>query len=174
MHRPLRRDAPGSGFVERPIAAAGLRDVELANAEAVSFDFRPVWAPPGENTATCHPPSHGVTLGRLPDAVPPEATKVSASIVIGDERSHDVDFALVVADHPARALQILQGGAKPAAVEAFSGWISLAAARRQRISAFRASGRLGSHLFIATRMSNPGDNSYAQARFKDFFVMVRG
>lgn len=174
VHRPLRREMPSSGFVERPISAASLREVELANAEAVSFDFRPVWAPPGENTATCHPPSHGVTLGRLPDAVPAEATKISATISIGDERSHDIDFALVVADHPARALQILQGGAKPAAVEAFSGWISLGAKARRRISAFRAPGRLGSHLFIATRMSQPGDNSYAQARFKDFFVMVRG
>jgi hypothetical protein len=174
VHRPLRRDAPASGFIERPIATSSLRDVELANADAVSFDFRPVWAPPGENTATCHPPSHGVTLGRLPEAVPAEATKVSASIAIGDERSHDVDFALVVADHPARALQILQGGSKPAAFEAFSGWVSLGAAARRRIFAFRAPGRLGNHLFIATRMSQPGDNSYAQARFKDFFVMVRG
>mgnify|MGYP002682555625 CR=1 FL=1 len=46
-----------------------LQFLVLANAEAVSFDFRPVWAPPGENAATCHPPSHGVTLGRLPDAI---------------------------------------------------------------------------------------------------------
>ncbi len=173
-HMPVRRNASTGGFTERPVAALSLRSVELANPEAVSFDFKPVWAPPGENTATCHPPSHGVTLGQLPHAAPGEAIKISASIGIGNERSQEVDFGMVVTDHPARALEILQGGSSPLPHEAFSGWARITSKQARRISAFCDVSDDARNVFIATRMTHPGDNSYAQARFKDFTIMVRG
>jgi hypothetical protein len=174
-HQPVRRaSVRRGGFVERAISAGALRDVDHANADAVSFDFKPVWAPPGENAATCHPPSHGLTLGRLPSAVPPEAIKASASIAISHERSQDVDFAMVVAETAVRALEILQGGSNLHPGEGFSGWHPLTAGRTRRISAFSDSSPSARSIFIATQMTRPGDNSYAQARFREFTVMVRG
>jgi hypothetical protein len=174
-HLPRNR-SKGSlgGFIERPIAPAALTAVEHANSDAVSFDFRAVWAPPGENAATCHPPAHGLTLGRLPDASPAEAIRISASIAISNEKSHEVDFGMVVTDRAARALEILQGGSQPHAHEAFSGWTSLRSHEVKRLSAFCEGGRGNRSIFIATRMTKPGDNSYAQARFKDFSLMMRG
>lgn len=174
-HPPVRRAAVRrAGFVERAVAASALQDVEHANPDAVSFDFKPVWAPPGENAATCHPPSHGLTLGRLPGAVPPRAIKVSASIAISHQKSQDVDFGMVVAETAVRALEILQGGSNTRPGEAFSGWQPLAATQTQRLSAFSDSSPSARSIFIATQMTRPGDNSYAQARFRDFTIMVRG
>lgn len=170
---PNRKPLSGTGFDERPIPAAIIKLAEHANAEEVSFDFRAVMAPPGENVITCHPPSAGITLGQLIDASPQMAVKVSASVVLSNEKSREVDFGLVVTDGAARALDILRGVVEPEPNEGFSGWMQVNNRQSKRLSAFRESGSTARNVYIATRMSKAGDNSFAWAQFKDFTYMVR-
>jgi hypothetical protein len=172
-HRPARSRPRSRGLVELPVSPAILRSAYHANAKTAQIDFPPVVAPPGETAVTCHPPSRGVSLGGIGGAVPGGAMRVSATVSIGNEKSRDVDFCLVAAADAEHALAICEGLSEPGAEEGFSGWIRASSRERKRLSVFREPGpdRLG--LFVGTRMSRPGDNSYAWARFDTFTTMVR-
>src|SRR5262249_46362283 len=146
-----------------------LESAEHANSDTVSFDFPAVQAPPGEGEIVCHPPGQGVTIGRIPDVQIGDAVRISAGAYVAHQQSKDVDFAIILATDLERARYIIEGRSTPGRREAFSGWCRIKHGEGRRISAFRDGGN-GDHqnLFIATRMSDPGDNSYAWARFKDF------
>jgi hypothetical protein len=140
----------------------------------VRFEFPAVVAPPGEGAIVCHPPSIGITVGCIAGVVPGATLRASTTVHIDNEKSHAVDFAIAIAADPARARAIIEGGLPPERDEAFSGWHQVGRVETRRISAFRAAGSEASaSLFIATRMTEPGDNSYAWARFKDFSVMLQ-
>lgn len=171
---PARVASQRGGYTERPLSPAALKRVEHVNADVVRFEFPAVVAPPGEGAIVCHPPSIGITVGGIAGVVPGTALRASATVHIDNEKSHAVDFALVVAADVARARAMIEGGLPPERDEAFSGWHQVGRVETRRISAFRAAGsEEPASLFIATRMSEPGDNSYAWARFKDFTTLLQ-
>lgn len=171
-HLPLRGARRG-GFVERALRPDTLSRIEHANPQDVRFDFPAVAAPQGEGSVLCHPPSHGFTLACMAGCVPPETLRVSASVFIGHRNSKDIDFGIVLAADSARARDIANGGTALMKHEGFSGWCKVGHGEARRLSAFREpGGDAPGSLFVATRMSRPGDNSHAWARFRDFSMMV--
>ncbi|WP_062111206.1 DUF6212 domain-containing protein [Aureimonas sp. AU40] len=171
-HRPAGERPARGGFRERAVAPARLLLASHANPDMVRFEFPAVEAPPGEGSVICHPPSHGLTLGVLPGAVPPKAVRVSASVHVANERAQAVDFALCAAPDAERAKALFEGRARPEAGEALGPFCRVPHGETRRISAFSAGlGESAQDLFIATRMSTPGDNSYAWARFSHFSVL---
>ena len=174
VHQALQPGLLRGGFVDLQLGSAALAQVEHANATDVQFDFPAVISPPGEDIVLCHPPSRGITMGRLPAAAPSAALRISASAFIGHEKSKDIDFGIVVTDSADRASDISHGVSLPDPHEAFSGWCKVSQGEVRRLSAFREpSGSGAQSIFVATRMSQPGDNSHAWARFKDFSLMVQ-
>jgi hypothetical protein len=59
--------------------------------------------------------------------------------------------------------------------ETFSGWVCVAFGDTARVSSFVAE-QVGTwqNIYIATRMTNPGANSFAWAKFRDISIMVNG
>lgn len=171
-HRPANERPARGGFFERAVAPARMLLASHANPEAVRFEFPAVQAPPGEGSVICHPPSHGFTLGVLPGAVPAKTVRVSASVHVANERAQAVDFALCAAPDAERAKALLEGRARPEAGEALGAFCRVPHGETRRISAFSAGlGERAQDLFVATRMSTPGDNSYAWARFSHFSTL---
>lgn len=171
-HLPSSPRSLRGGFVDVQVARSALESAEHANSDTVTFDFPAVQAPPGEGEIVCHPPGRGVTVGRVPDVPIGNAVRVSAVAYINNEKSKDIDFGIIVATDLERARYIVEGRSTPGRREAFSGWCRINHGETRRIDAFRDGGN-GDHqsLFIATRMSDPGDNSYAWARFRDFRLL---
>ena len=173
VHMPQRRSSAVGGFRDIPFNPAAIVAAEHVNPDQVQFDFPAVVGPPGERAVMCHAPVHGLTLGRLGGTIPDEAIRISASAFIDNQQSKDVDFALIVANSVQRAKAIGEGQADPSEAEAFSGWSSVRNGQVKRLSALREAPGADAQLFVATRMTVAGDNSYARARFKDFSVMVQ-
>jgi hypothetical protein len=169
------RQSSAGGFKELPIAPSILELATLANSDEVSFDFPAVLALPKERAIACHPPKTGMTIGKLPGACPPEALRISASAWIANEQSKDVDFALVAAADTASARELFEEKRPPGVGEAFSGWVRVAFGDTARVSAFLAE-QVGAwqHIYVATRMTVPGANSFAWAKFGNIGVMVDG
>ncbi|WP_375449405.1 DUF6212 domain-containing protein [uncultured Devosia sp.] len=172
-HTPTKSVTAAGGFIDVPLPPLALTQAEHANPDQVTFDFPAVVGPPGEGVVLCHPPSTGITLARLGGVSPAGAMRLSASAFIDNQQSRDVDFALIVTDDPSRARAIGEGSAQPAQFEAFSGWNQVGHSQVKRLSAFRDAAAPPAGIYVATRMSRPGDNSFARARLKDFSVMVQ-
>ena len=163
------------GFREMPIANSIIDLAALANTEEIEFDFPAILPLPEERAVACHPPSTGITIGRLPAACPPKILRISSTAIIDNEQSQDVDFALVIAGDLNSAQQLFTEGRDAGAGEAFSGWTSVAHGEEPRINAFITE-QVGiwQNIYFATRMRNPGDNAFAWAKFRDISLMVKG
>jgi len=167
--------ASDEGFREMPMASGILDLAKLANPEEISFDFPAILPLPEERAIACHPPSDGITIGQLPAACPPKILRISSTVVIDNDESQDVDFALVIAGDLGSARQLLSEDRSAGTGEAFSGWTSVAQGDAPRINAFIAE-QVGiwQNIYFATRMRNPGDNAFAWAKFRDISLMVKG
>ncbi|WP_114948500.1 DUF6212 domain-containing protein [Microvirga calopogonii] len=161
------------GFREVSLSPGTLDLASHANCDEISFEFPAILALPQERAVACHPPETGMTIGMLPTVCPPAARRVSASASISNEKSNDVDFAIVVANDLARTRELLEEKRAPSAGEAFSGWSRVANTDTVRVSAF-VSEQVASpqSIYIATRMTTPGVNSFAWAKFRDFSILV--
>jgi hypothetical protein len=173
VHKPVRSKTAPGGFIDIPLAPVALAQVEHVNPEAVRFDFPAVIGPPGERAVMCHAPTTGMTIGRLGGTVPEGAIRFSASAFIDNQQSRDVDFALIVGEDLSRIRAIAEGEMQPEPEEGFSGWVQVTHGQVKRLSAFRQIAAPGTGIYVATRMTKAGDNSFARARFKDFSVMVQ-
>lgn len=172
-HQPRRLRTAAGGYVDVPVAPLDLTKVEHANPEEVGFDFPAVLGPAGENTILCHAPVEGMTLARLPTAMPAKTLRFAASAFIDNQQSRDIDFALIIAADTVQAKAMAEGLLEPSPQEAFSGWCQVGNRQMRRLSAIREDSSGEGKFFVATRMSRPGDNSFARARFKDLSVMVQ-
>lgn len=163
------------GFREMPLASGILDLATLANTDEISFEFAAILPLPEEKAVGCHPPSTGMTIGQIPAACPPKILRISSDVVVDNEESQDVEFAIVVAAslENARPLFAEQRTVDPG--EGFSGWVSIAPGENNRISAF-INDQIGvwQNIYFATRMTTPGDNSFAWAKFRNVSLMVNG
>ncbi|WP_181704516.1 DUF6212 domain-containing protein [Chthonobacter rhizosphaerae] len=161
------------GFRDVPVAPGIVDLIELANPDEVSFDFAAVAPIPQERAVQCHPPAVGMTIGRLPAVCPPSVIRVSGTATVANEKARPVEFAIVVAGDAAKARALLAGTRLPAPGEAFSGWVRCASDEERRVSAFMTDQiDAWQNIFVATRMLEPGDNSFAWARMSDISLMV--
>jgi hypothetical protein len=169
-----RQNAAG-GFKELPIAPGVLELVSHANSDEVSFDFPAILALPKERAIACHPPTNGMTIGKLPAACPPEVLRISSTAWIDNEQSKDVDFAMAVAGNVESARELFEEKRAAGVGETFSGWVRVTYGDMARVSSFVAE-QVGTwqNIYVATRMTNPGVNSFAWAKFRDISIMVNG
>ncbi|APG93942.1 DUF6212 domain-containing protein [Sinorhizobium americanum] len=167
--------ARDEGFREMPLANGIIDLATLANTEEIAFEFPAIMALPEERAIACHPPSTGITIGRLPAACPPKILRISSTAMIDNDQSQDVDFALVIAGDLNSARQLFSEARGAGSGEGFSGWTSVTHGEEARINAFIAE-QVGiwQNIYFATRMRNPGDNAFAWAKFRDISLMVNG
>ena len=163
------------GFRDVPIAPGILEHASLANSDEVSFDFEAIMPLPSERAIGCHPPADGMTIGQLPAACPPQIVRMSAKAFIDNSRAADIDFAIAVAKDLASAKALFTGEREQAVGEAFSGWQTVTYGESAHLSAF-AGEQVGvwQNVYFATRMSAPGGNDFAWAKFANFRAVVSG
>jgi hypothetical protein len=168
----VRRMGPqGMPFI--PLAPALLGKAAHSNADEVKFDFAPVSHMAYRIAIACHPPARGMTLASVP--LPPglRVAAVASEAEVGNDKAKAVEFALVLAADAARAKELLSGESAPRPEEAFSGWHPASFEGRVPIEANVAeAGTRYPVLYLATRMSKPGNNNFAWARFRNLSLMA--
>ncbi|WP_210489367.1 DUF6212 domain-containing protein [Microvirga antarctica] len=173
MPAQSRRTGEG-GFAAVPVAPSILELATLANSDEISFEFPAILPLPQERAIACHPPSVGMTIGRLPAACPPQTLRISANAIINNEKSQDVEFALAVAGTLEGARQLLEEKRGPECGEAFSGWVRAAVGDEPRLNGFIGEqAGVWQNVYFATRMADPGDSSFAWAKFRDISLLLK-
>lgn len=156
-----------------PVAQSLLADAHLANDADVSFDFAPVSHVAYRHAVACHPPARGMTIAALPLPQGAHVTSLRSTVEVGNEKSDEVEFALVLAADADRAKLLLAAGALPTPDEAVSPWTAAAFGRRAMLEATLAKGAHRHGVaFLATRMAKPGNNNFAWARFRDPSILA--
>lgn len=144
------------------------------NTDEVTFTFEAVQALVPERAIACHPPAFGMTMARLPGACPAGALRVSACALVDNEKSQEVEFALVTATDGDRARSLLLGDTSPMAGESFSDWIRVSPTTKQAVNAFISQPvARGQDVFVATRMVEAGNNDFAWAKFQDLTAVFQ-
>lgn len=165
LEMPLRQEA---------IAPDMLSGVTHYNTDEVSFTFEAVQALVPERAIACHPPAFGMTMARLPGACPAGALRVSACALVDNEKSQEVEFALVTTTDGDRARLLLRGDTAPVLGESFSSWIRVSPATKQAVNAFISQPVARCQdVFIATRMVEAGNNDFAWAKFQDLTAVFQ-
>ncbi|EJN02792.1 DUF6212 domain-containing protein [Phyllobacterium sp. YR531] len=163
------------GFREMPIASGILDLATLANTDEIAFEFAAILPLPEEKAVGCHPPAVGMTIGQIPAACPPKILRLSSDVVVDNDESQEVDFAIVIAANLDHARQLFSEERSVENGEGFSGWASITPGDDKRISAF-INDQIGvwQNIYFATRMKTPGNNSFAWAKFRNVSLMVNG
>lgn len=162
------------GFREASVPNALLKTAAQVNGDEGALDFPAIQAKPADGSILCHPPVQGMTVGFLRSVIPPGTVRISAHAYIVHEKADDVDFAVAVAGDPRRARDLLEGKREPADGEAVSGWTRVAYGDEASLNAFLAQPvKDWESIYLATRMTNPGANSFARARFRGITALVR-
>jgi hypothetical protein len=163
------------GLKDVPIAPGILEHTSLANSDEVSFDFEAIMPLPSERAIGCHPPAEGMTIGQLPGACPPKLVRMSAKTFIDNTMASDIDFAMVVAQSLDAAKALFRQEREPAVGEAFSGWMTVTFGDTAHLSAFAGEQiNVWQNVYFATRMTDPGENDFAWAKFANFRAVVSG
>ena len=164
----VQRDAGGSGHFE-PLAASLLEKVKRVNSDDAQFPFDPVSFVSYRTGITCHPPVAGRTTASLPLPAGCAVRAFTADVEIGNDKSSPVDFAVAIASDEERARLLFEGTA-PADTEAVSAWTSVAHGTPVTLTALRRADTAPATAFVATRMSQPGNNDFAWARFRNIAI----
>lgn len=172
------RSRPGKGtdlpLRQEAIAPDILGFATHYNTDEVDFAFEAVQALVPERAVACHPPAFGITIARLPGACPAGALRVSACALVDNEKSQEVEFALVTATDGDRARSLFRGDISPTAGESFSNWIRVSPMAKQAVNAFISQPVASSQdVFIATRMVEAGNNDFAWAKFQDLTAVFQ-
>ncbi|MFO1189303.1 MAG: DUF6212 domain-containing protein [Alphaproteobacteria bacterium] len=151
-----------------------LNFVSHHNTDEVEFTFEAVQALVPERAIACHPPISGTTIARLPGACPAGALRVSAYALLDNEKSKDVEFALVTTADTTRARLLLSGEPTPTAGESVSDWVRVSPGAKKAVNAFiRQPITRWQDIFVATRMAEPGNNDFAWAKFQDLTIVFQ-
>lgn len=172
------RPHPGRGL-EMPLRQEAIAPDILSfathyNTDEVNFTFEAVQALVPERAIACHPPAFGMTMARVPGACPAGALRVSARALVDNEKSQEVEFALVTATDGDRARSLLRGDTSPTAGESFSDWVRVSPTTKQAVNAFISQPvAFGQDVFVATRMVEAGNNDFAWAKFQDLTAVFQ-
>ncbi len=162
-------------FREIPVTQGILELATHSNSDEVDFDFPAIMPLPDERAVGCHPPATGMTIGQLPAACPPQLMRLTASACIDNDNAMDVDFAIAIASDLGAARELLDEAREPGIGEAMSGWVHVTPGDVTPVNAFVAEQvDAWQNIYLATRMSEEGNNNYAWAKFRDLSALVSG
>ena len=157
-----------NGLRQIPLSPTLLARAKLVNSDDVKLAFEPVSHVPYRAAIACHPPKRGMTLAAIPLPSRLRPMALAADIEVGNDKSSDVEFAIVLAADVERAQRLLAGSELALEDEAFSGWYVASPTSPAALSAsLRRPARQPLLAFAATRMAQPGSNDFAWARFRN-------
>jgi len=121
---------------------------------------------PNEQALLVHPMSQGISVMKLPEAVPDGAVHISARVCTSGEKAENIQYAIGIA--AIRGRRPAPPGSTPdSAVETLSEWITLKAGETGQVHLPLIGPLIETHdLFFLTRLENqPGDASWGWATF---------
>lgn len=171
-------DSHVSYLEESELSNNQLESVRFVEAGGYKFDgFIPVVAIPSENAVTCHPPAQHSTLALIPNLLTNRVRRISATAVVDNQNSNNVMFAMVVASTPEIAAQVINNNIMSpiSGDELFewTSWVEVRGGGQAVMNLFIPKHlRTDGNIYLATKMKEPGDNSFAWAKFKNFNLVV--